>query len=349
MFVYSIGVNAQCYEDSIVFIQNKPFETFKFKQVNLYNNQNKLDQIYYLELINHSDTNSFRKDTFSYDYALNKTTLIKKEFNKYTRKWQLNNKTETYSTLENYYHYNIDSSKFLHSGRNYYTINTSNFKEYILQNFNFNSQKFENSFRRLYLFENEMLSELIYQNWNNNNSVFSNTSKIKYTYLNGLLIADTSFIVNPSSFEFEKSNYNVYLKNINNQDSVKIYYSKFNVLQAKTFYTYYPNRCVFQEKNYSYQGTTIIDSSINTHYINQKLTRINTTNITPINVYPNPSHSEINVINAKGDYRIIEISSGKEIMKGTIINENEVIDISLLKSGVYLFKTKNQIQKLIKY
>lgn len=69
-----------------------------------------------------------------------------------------------------------------------------------------------------------------------------------------------------------------------------------------------------------------------------------------ISVYPNPSKGQFNVkskIPLNGNYQISDVT-GKVLQTGDLFGNQIILDISMMQSGIYFFKTQTQTFRLIK-
>jgi hypothetical protein len=64
----------------------------------------------------------------------------------------------------------------------------------------------------------------------------------------------------------------------------------------------------------------------------------NVTNVGSVKIFPNPATNEINVINGAGAAYIIFDITGRQVAEGIFISQSQVVDISMLQSGVYLLQ-----------
>lgn len=343
IFLYNIAFS-QCFYDSIVSFNNFFGRNEKYITLNFINN-NELKTSKSI-FISENDTISQSRSNFEYDKPNNKTTTVYEVFT--NNNWEPINKTEKYTNIEINYQYNSDSSQFFVTGRDVYTVNFSNYKELIFQNFNRPNNKWINSHRRLYFYFNDNNTQITYQTWDERAGLYVNSGCIKYVYENNILVSDTSYTVNPSNFNFEKSGYNNYIKNKNLKDSVILNYNTFGNLEFENHITYYNDDCVYQVKNYSYSDNNKNLTGVTTYYKRQNATFLPSFQKSQINIYPNPTSNKLTINGLLNmDCYLVDIISGKIIWQEKIKSDSQEIDILSITNGIYIFKSKNINQKII--
>jgi hypothetical protein len=65
-------------------------------------------------------------------------------------------------------------------------------------------------------------------------------------------------------------------------------------------------------------------------------------------IFPNPSHNQININNKAGELMIISDIMGKTVFQQQLNSVSEIIDIAQLANGMYLVRVDNRTTKLIK-
>lgn len=243
------------------------------------------------------------------------------------------------------YFLNNSTSKLEIFSRNLnYFNNENNLIEQISQSYNKSNQTWTNYLKINLFYKNNKLISTINNKWDEQTNTWINENKSSSFYGNNIQI-DSSFkwSLIENKWIFEQEVY-TYFNSKMKDTLIESYYS--NGVYLNGFKKVYDeNDCLKRDSifnfNKVYNGYR--------DYFYQKNTSINTYNISiKKDIYPNPSTSEIHVLNSIGEFRIIDFQSGKEIKKGVIQSNSEIIDISNLRAGVYIFKNKNNIQKIIK-
>jgi hypothetical protein len=85
--------------------------------------------------------------------------------------------------------------------------------------------------------------------------------------------------------------------------------------------------------------------------VNNGMVGINTSNIDDINLYPNPTSNFVtvrfnnNLLGSK--YEIVD-NTGRIVLSGLLLDENQIIDLNTFSSGIYRFRLIDQLSKTIK-
>jgi uncharacterized delta-60 repeat protein len=85
--------------------------------------------------------------------------------------------------------------------------------------------------------------------------------------------------------------------------------------------------------------------------VNNDMVGINSLNIADFNLYPNPTSNSVTVSfnnNLVGSgYEIID-NSGRTVVKGTLLDENQTVDLNNLSTGIYSFRVTGELSKTLK-
>jgi hypothetical protein len=85
--------------------------------------------------------------------------------------------------------------------------------------------------------------------------------------------------------------------------------------------------------------------------VNNGMVGINSSNIADINLYPNPTSNFVtvrfnnNLLGSK--YEIVD-NTGRTVLTGVLLDENQIIELNILSAGIYSFRLIDQLSKTIK-
>lgn len=352
LFIFNNSYS-QCRLDSIVYYSpndqsvNIPVD----KTYYTYNNKKLLEtesSLYY------SNFDSAWQLSYYYIYRYNNNGKVSIIFDVN----ELNNKLDTFTKIIYYY-----NTKGLDSFRKVFILNQTTSKlenntqyinyfnnqnqliEQIRQSFESITQTWKNLYKINLFYQNNKEVLALNYRWNNSANIWVNDQKYTKFYSNNLKIDS---IFNWSTFE-NKWKLNSYSKsyfNSHNQDTLVRSFSLNGQINIEVRKNFDVNGCLKTDTTFN---SDFIYKGYRHYYYQDFSSNIASHNTNSYIIYPNPSHSVINISNYVGNYIISDISTGKELKKGNIVSENETIDISKFNSGVYLLKLNNQIQKIIKY
>ncbi len=258
--------------------------------------------------------------------------------------------------------YNFTTFQWENSSQNLYSYDANGNKiERVYQQWNSSTSQWVNVNRDTMSYNsNNFITEDIFQTWDTTTSQWNNYFKYTYEYttINSkeLLSQSTYFTWNTFNNQWDSSRVTIYSYNTNGLKTLELnkYYNNGNWLNSNQYVYEYDS--VGNKTKYYFQVWDLTNNywqnNTRTDYfwtaVTYNLVESATNNL--FNIYPNPAYDYIRIASDKPLHNINIISLDGKTIISKKINSNGSIDISGLKSGIYMIKDDSgrSIGKFIK-